>query len=170
MTKFKYVYLIFLFTLFNSSHAFGDSMFDFLKIYMASEFSGTLTDGGQPLSGIQVKRFVSDGTDSKEKEQETHTDSNGNFHFDEVTGHSPSKFLPFEMRFHSKIVINYNNELIKVFSTTKSNTSKGGEFSNMDSDYNVLPVNLNFNCELTNSDDVLKEANGEYFGICRIIK
>lgn len=144
-------------------------MFDFLKIYMASEFKGTLLNNGSPVTNTKISRIIQDGAGGKEKLQETITDDQGRFNFDAVTAHSPSKLLPFEMRFFQEISTGSGDEKVKLFYMTKSNTAHGGEFSRFDENRNFIPTSMNFVCELTNEDEILTYAKNEYLGVCRIV-
>ena len=143
-------------------------LFDFFKVYQASEFNGVLTKAGEPLAGIELQRKV-DENDSYVTTQKTVTDENGRFSFPSVFRYGLARFSIAEDRYFQKITFNFKNEEFNAFYTAKSGCLLNDEFSFLEGK-TVINLPLNFDCDIEEEDDDDGEMyrTSVYTGICRL--
>jgi len=143
-------------------------LFDFFKVYQASEFNGVLTNAGKPLSGVSLERKV-DENDTYVTTQKTVTDENGKFRFPSVYRYGLTRFSIEENRFFQKVSFVYDNENYTAFYKAKSGVEKNSEFQFLNGKKEVF-LPLNFSCDINTSDEGEMYRTSTYTGICRLIK
>lgn len=101
-------------------------MFDLLKSYtveMSPEVSGRITDGGKPLSGVQVARSLSyDGyKDGKRQLEHTITNKNGEFSFTKmlIKSRKPGNIFGQNMPVMQAIYVERDDNLYQIWFTSK---------------------------------------------------
>ena len=141
-------------------------LFDFFKVYQASEFNGILTDAGKPLAGITLERKISENDDYV-MTQKTITDENGEFNFPSVYRYGLTRFSIAENRYFQKITFLFDGKEKNAFYTAKSGVLLNDEFSYFENN-NEIRIPLNFDCDLSNSDEGVLYRSSTYVGICRL--
>ena len=141
-------------------------LFDFFKVYQASEFKGVLTNAGKPLSGVSLERKINENDDYVTT-QKTVTDENGNFIFSAVSRFGLARFSMNENRYIQEITFSFEDVNYNAFYTAKSDVAINDEFSYFENKKEIR-VPLNFDCELTNPDEGVLFKNNTYTGICRL--
>jgi Domain of unknown function (DUF6795) len=163
----RFFLITIIFSLSFATEGWGMGLFDFMKIYMASEFNGVVTLEGKPLQGVKVIRTVDD--DEKITTQTTETDAEGRFYFDAVIKHSLIKFVPIEPRYYQKVFITHEGKEFLGLDMAKGDYAENGEIWKKEGG-ELIDLPLNFSCELTDGFEKIL-MSGQYLdGICRLIK
>jgi len=142
-------------------------LFDFFKVYQASEFNGVLSKSGKPLAGIELKRKV-DENDNYVTTQKTITDENGRFRFPSVYRYGLARFSIAENRYFQEITFTYLKNEYLGFYIAKSGWENNSEFSFGNNKNNREILELNFDCDITSEDKGNKYRTSTYLGICRL--
>lgn len=130
--------------------AFGGSL------VLASALEGRLLDGegGRPVSGVTIKRNWSWAWTNREGSDETVTDSEGRFRFQEVVGRSlTAKFVPHEPSVRQEITAELPGGSLTLLSLQKSNYETNGELGGQP---------LRIACRT----DLEPDASGFFWGTC----
>jgi len=141
-------------------------LFEFFKVYQASEFNGVLTEGGKPLSGVTLERKVEENSDYVTT-QKTQTDENGKFNFPSVYRYGLARFSIAEDRYFQHITFKNNGSEITAFHIAKSGVLLNDEFSFLEGKKGIR-VPMNFECDLETKDEGEMYKTSVYSGICRL--
>jgi hypothetical protein len=147
---FKAISLALLIVTGGPSMAFGGSL------VLASALEGRLLDGegGHPVSGVTIKRNWSWAWTNREGSDETVTDSEGRFQFQEVVGRSlTAKFVPHEPNVRQEITAELPGGSLTLLSLQKSNYETNGELGGKP---------LRIACRT----DLEPDARGFFWGTC----
>lgn len=124
-------------------------------IVLCSPFSGTaITQDGEPVPGVVIKRSWVWGWNDNSGLDETVTDANGKFSFPIVTGSSfVASFIPHQPDVKQVITANNGGTELKIWSASKTNYTLNSELDGRK--VNVL-------CYL----DKAPSDEGLYWGTC----
>lgn len=137
-------------------------------VYLFSEVKGQLTFKGEPLSGIKITRTYPKPGVTDYITEETYSDENGYFSFDEAIGNlGIMRFLPHEAVIDQTVKAEYQNDEYTLWYTCKRNYDRLGEFRYFDNDpilhsdleegYNNGYIQLN--CDLTNKEEIIQNID-----------
>lgn len=132
--------------------AFGGSF------VLASEVQGRLVEGegGAPLAGVTIRRSWNWGWTGRSGTDETVTDNEGRFHFDEVTGRSlTAGIVPHEPSIRQEITAELATGPLTLLSLQKSNYDSNGELGGQ-------PMHIA--CR----SDLEPDARGFFWGTCSL--
>lgn len=128
------------------------------SLVLASALEGRLIDSenGQPVAGVKIKRNWSWAWTNREGSDETVTDPEGRFHFDEVVGRSlTAKFVPHEPSVRHEITAELPDGSLTLLSLQKSNYEANGELGGRP---------LRIACRT----DLEPDARGFFWGTCEL--
>ncbi len=147
------------------------------EVTLFSEFRGQITLEGEPLQGVKLTRTYPEVGSTSETSETIYTDSDGNYHFKEVTGKlGIMRFLPHEAVIHQKIEAEYNNETYLIWYTCKRNYEDLGElkylkFNPILNEAMALAYNNGYilvNADLSSKEEIIQKVNSDILGFISI--
>lgn len=127
-------------------------------LVLASELEGRLLDGedGRPVSGVTITRTWSWAWTSRDGLDQTVTDAEGRFRFEEVLGRSlTAKFIPHEPGVRQELTAELPGGNLTLLSLQKSNYDEHGELGGRP---------LRIACRT----DLEPDARGFFWGTCKL--
>jgi len=142
------------------------ALFNFFKIYVFSDVTGTVLLKDKPVEGAVIIRTADHEEDKVYTDRRT-TDANGHFTFPPISTYSLRPIILGTI-VRQEIIIRYDGKEYLAWTTIKMNNHIYGELNDAGKEN---PAKLNLTCELTNNQKgyeviKLRHRNSRITGLC----